>query len=405
MIEIETITQTPALLYGLTFVVGACVGSFINVVAIRSLAEKNWILPPSTCMSCEHKLGVFELVPIASYALQAGKCRHCQAKISWQYPVVELFTALWFMLVVWHFGLTANCLGMLYFSSVLIAVTITDFREKLIPHEITYPSILLGIIFSSMVRDDLIGTMAGIGGSYILFDFIAFYGLKLYPYLHPEVRESTDEEAEDEKSKVSETATGTANAQTSATALNSAGETSPDLIDDFDEEDSAIDSALGVGPQEEPKTISQALEEDFEVMGGGDAVLAALVSSWLGWKRLIITVMLGFIFGAVLGGMYLIGEMKKAGILGHCIKRGLIGLAIFTAIGAAMFLGLAHMSNQSPFEPQWAVAIAIFGLSGGFVGFIWAGKRVSRPFPFGPALALAAGVSMFIDGNLIFPEG
>lgn len=394
MIEIETITQTPALLYGLTFVLGTCVGSFINVVAIRSLAEKNWILPPSTCMSCQHRLGVFELIPVASYALQGGKCKHCQAKISWQYPVVELFTAFWFMLVVWHFGLTANCLGMLYFSSVLIAVTVTDFREKLIPHEITYPSIILGIIFSSMVRDDLLGTMAGIGGSYILFDFIAFYGLKLYPYLHPEAREGTVEEEADPASKDSESP-----AETPAASSNAA-----DFIDDDLEEDSAVDSALGVGPQEEKK-IQEELEEEFEVMGGGDAVLAALVSSWLGWKRLIITVMLGFIFGAVLGGMYLIGEMKKAGILGHCIKRGLIGLAIFTAIGAAMFLGLAHLSNQSPFEPQWAVAIAIFGLSGGFVGFIWAGKRVSRPFPFGPALALAAGVSMFIDGNLIFPEG
>lgn len=400
MIEIETITQTPALLYGLTFIVGACVGSFLNVVAIRSLAEKNWIMPPSVCMSCEHKLGVLELVPIASYALQAGKCKHCQAKISWQYPAVELFTALWFMLVVWHFGLTPNGLGMLYFSAVLITVTVTDFREKLIPHEITYPSIILGIIFSSMVRDDLVGTMAGIGGSYILFDFIAFYGLKLYPYLHPEVKDEKDGEKAAEE-KTAESAAETDKAATTA-------------VDDFEEEDSAIDSALGVGILPESKNASETLrepkdqeepEEEFEVMGGGDAVLAALVSSWLGWKRLIITVMLGFIFGAVLGGMYLIKEMKKAGILGHCVKRGLIGLVIFSAIGAAMFLGLAHMSNQSPFEPQWAVAIAIFGLSGGFVGFIWAGKRVSRPFPFGPALALAAGVSMFIDGNLIFPEG
>ncbi len=355
-----SITESPAALYSLTFIVGACVGSFLNVLAIRLLAEKNVLIPPSSCMDCDHRLGPFELVPVASYFLLGGKCKHCKKKISWQYPVVELFTALWFVLIVWHFGLTWNCLGMLYFSAVLIAVTVTDFREKLIPHEITYPSILLGILFSACVRDDLVGTMAGIGGSYILFDFIAFYGLKLYPYLHPEVKEM--EEAE------------------------------PD-----EEEDKSIDNAMGVGP--EPPM------EEFEVMGGGDAVLAALVSSWLGWKRLILTVMLGFIFGAALGGLYLIKEMKKAGILGHCIKRGLIGMAIFSAIGAGAFYMLAQLSNQSPFEPQWAVAVAIFGFSGGFVGFIWAGKRVSRPFPFGPALALAAGVSMFIDANAIFPEG
>ncbi|MBA3993863.1 MAG: hypothetical protein C0469_10080 [Cyanobacteria bacterium DS2.3.42] len=355
-----SISESPAALYSLTFILGACMGSFLNVLAIRLLAEKSVLAPPSHCLDCDHKLGAFELIPVASYFLLGGKCKHCKKKISWQYPVVELFTALWFVLLVWHFGLTWNCLGMLYFSAVLIAVTVTDFREKLIPHEITYPSILLGILFSAFIRDDLIGTMAGIGGSYILFDFIAFYGLKLYPYLHPEVKELQTEQASDE------------------------------------DEDTAVDSALGVGPEPEM--------EEFEVMGGGDAVLAALVSAWLGWERLVITVMLGFIFGAVLGGMYLVGEMKKAGILGHCIKRGLIGLAIFTAIGTAMFLGLAHMSNQSLWQAQWLVAISIFAFSGGFVGFIWAGKRVSRPFPFGPALALAAAVSMFFDPHFIFPS-
>jgi leader peptidase (prepilin peptidase) / N-methyltransferase len=355
-----SISESPAALYSLTFILGACVGSFLNVLAIRLLAEKSVLTPPSHCLDCDHRLGAFELIPVASYFLLGGKCKHCKKKISWQYPVVELFTALWFVLLVWHFGLTWNCLGMLYFSAVLIAVTVTDFREKLIPHEITYPSILLGILFSAFIRDDLIGTMAGIGGSYILFDFIAFYGLKLYPYLHPEVKELQAEQASDE------------------------------------DEDTAVDSALGVGPEPEM--------EEFEVMGGGDAVLAALVSAWLGWERLVITVMLGFIFGAVLGGMYLVGEMKKAGILGHCIKRGLIGLAIFTAIGTAMFLGLAHMSNQSLWQAQWLVAISIFAFSGGFVGFIWAGKRVSRPFPFGPALALAAAVSMFFDPHFIFPS-
>lgn len=355
-----SISESPAALYSLTFLVGACVGSFLNVLAIRSLAEKNLLMPPSSCPECDTRLGPFELIPIVSYFLLGGKCKHCKKKISWQYPAVELFTALWFMIVVWRFGLSPEGLGMLYFSSVLIAVTVTDFREKLIPHEITYPSILLGIMFSGLVRNDLIGTMAGIGGSYILFDFIAFYGLKLYPVLHPEVKEMQQAAEQEEE-----------------------------------EEDTGIDNALGVGPEPE--------DEEFEVMGGGDAVLAALVSAWLGWERLVITIMLGFIFGALLGGFYLAGEMKKAGILGHCIKRGLICFSIFGIIGAALFYSLARISSQSIWEMQWAVAIAIFAIAGGFVGFIWAGKRVSRPFPFGPALALAAGVSMFIVPNSVFP--
>lgn len=354
-----SISDSPAALYSLTFIVGACVGSFLNVLAIRSLAEKNLLWPPSSCLDCDKRLGAFELIPIASYFLLGGKCKHCKKKISWQYPVVELFTAVWFMIVVWRFGLTPEGFGMLYFSSVLIAVTVTDFREKLIPHEITYPSILLGIMFSGLVRNDFIGTMAGIGGSYILFDFIAFYGLKIYPLLHPEVKEARE------------------------TALVA------------EEDDDTIDDALGVGPD--------PVEEEFEVMGGGDAVLAALVSAWLGWERLVITVMLGFILGALLGGFYLAGEMKKAGILGHCIKWGLICFASMAVIGAGLFYMLAKVSSQSIWEVQWAASIGIFAIGGGVLGFIWTGKKVSKPFPFGPALALAAGISMFIMPNSIFP--
>lgn len=350
-----SIADSPAALYSLTFVVGACVGSFLNVLAIRSLAEKNVFWPPSSCPDCDKRLGPFELIPIASYFLIGGKCKHCKKKISWQYPVVELFTALWFMVVIWRFGLTPEGFGMLYFSSVLIAVTVTDFREKLIPHEITYPSILLGIMFSGLVRNDLVGTMAGIGGSYILFDFIAFYGLVLYPYLHPESKEKPEEEEGDEE----------------------------------------IDSVFEVGPAKE--------EEEFEVMGGGDAVLAALVSAWLGWERLIVAVMLGFILGALLGGVYLTREMKKAGIFRHCLKWGLIWFGVAAVVGTAMFSVLAQVSSQSIWEVQWGVSIAIFAIASGVFAYIWTGKRVSKPFPFGPALAMAAGVSMFIMPHSIFP--
>ena len=74
--------------------------------------------------------------------------------------------------------------GMIFFACTLIAITVTDFKEKLIPHEITYPSMLIGIAFSALVRQDLLGAMAGIGASYILFDFLAFYGLKVYLHMH-----------------------------------------------------------------------------------------------------------------------------------------------------------------------------------------------------------------------------
>ncbi len=145
--------------------------------------------------------------------------------------------------------------------------------------------------------------------------------------------------------------------------------------------------------------------EEFEVMGGGDAVLAALVSAWLGWERLVITVMLGFIFGAVLGGMYLVGEMKKAGILGHCIKRGLIGPCHFfgNRSGHVPEVWRICPTNLSGRHNGWWLSVFSLSLAGSS-DLSAAGKRVSRPFPFGPALALAAAVSMFFDPHFIFPS-
>ena len=358
----ESLTDNHYLFYSLVFIIGACVGSFINVVALRSLAERSWISPPSACPQCDHRLGIFDLIPIVSYFLVGGKCRYCKAQISWHYPLVEAFTAFWFVLIVWHFDITLMGYGMLFFSSVLIAITITDFREKLIPHEITYPSILIGIFFTAVAGLNVLGTMAGIGASYILFDFIAFYGLKIYPLLHPEIRQLENKSEEREES------------------------------------DGEIDQAFGL-------VESHSEEEEFEVMGGGDAVLAALISAWLGWEKLVIAVMLGFVFGALLGGLYLIDEMKRVGILGHCLKRGLIWSVGFLIAGTVLFLGMAQMSGASIFEPQWGVAIAIFTVAGGFCGFIFAGRKVSRPFPFGPALAAGAAIAMFVPTEKIFGPG
>lgn len=395
-----SIAESPVALYSLTFVLGACVGSFLNVLAIRLLAERNLLFPPSACMHCDHKLGPMELIPIASYFLLGGRCKHCREKISWQYPAVELFTALWFVLIVWHFGLTPVGFGMLYFSAVLIAVTVTDFREKLIPHEITYPSIIVGIIFSALVENDILGTMAGIGGSYILFDFIAFYGLKIYPLLHPELNEGEDETDEQVGETVKTVSADEVRDETPEKLEPSIKEIA-NFTNAEDEEDGLLDAALGVGPEPKKLEGEEALEEDFEVMGGGDAVLAALISAWLGWERLVITVMLGFVFGALLGSFYLVGEMKKAGIFGHCVRQGLLWLVVFTAMGAALFLSLANAAGQPFTDPQYPTAMAIFGFSGGFVGFIWTGRSVSRPFPFGPALTMAAAIAMFMRAQTI----
>ena len=153
---------------------GICVGSFLNVVALRSLDEKSWIHPPSSCPHCKHRLAVADLVPVVSYVALAGRCRYCKERISWHYPVVELITGFVFVVILRHHYLwrfdgatevvswcwTPEGMGMLVFACTLIAVCVTDFRAKLIPHEITYPSMLAGILYSGTIRHG----GSGIGG-------------------------------------------------------------------------------------------------------------------------------------------------------------------------------------------------------------------------------------------------
>ncbi|HWB54861.1 MAG TPA: prepilin peptidase, partial [Tepidisphaeraceae bacterium] len=93
------------------FALGACVGSFLNVVVWRLPRGESLVLPPSRCPKCEHRLAWYDNIPIFGWLLLAGKCRYCKEKISPRYPIVELITALIFvgcylLLFVAQFGPT-----------------------------------------------------------------------------------------------------------------------------------------------------------------------------------------------------------------------------------------------------------------------------------------------------------
>lgn len=348
--------------------VGIWMGSFLNLLALRTLREER-LFAASRCSNCRHKLGALEQIPIVSYLLLRGHCRYCQAKISWQYPAVEFATGIAFVVILYHFNLTLYALGMIVFVSTLIAVCITDFREKLIPHEITYPSMLAGIAFSTIVRNDLIYTLAGIGISYILFDFLAFYGLKVYKHCrHPDAAESADNQA--------------TSGSTSALVAQS-DTTAPSDID------AQIDENFGVSEQENA--------DEIEVMGGADAVLAAVIAAWLGLSKLGIALIVGFFVGALLGAGYLAYTMYRHGIISKVIKPAV--LASFGLIFMIeLFLWLLSRMTTQPFLSMPWFAFALFAIfSGILLGLISAGSHLSKPFPFGPALAAGALFAMFCN--------
>jgi leader peptidase (prepilin peptidase) / N-methyltransferase len=126
------------------FIVGACIGSFLNVCIVRWPAERSVLRPRSRCPRCGNQLAWFENVPVLSWIALRGRCRCCDEPISPMYPIVELIVALGWMLSVHHYGLTLDALRVAVFGTVLLGVAITDARHYLIPDGFT----LFGLAFA-----------------------------------------------------------------------------------------------------------------------------------------------------------------------------------------------------------------------------------------------------------------
>lgn len=167
----------PAWLAGCTFLFGLLIGSFLNVVILRIPPRLEWqwrrdareilgieetdsgeevdgkeppgiVVERSFCPKCQHQLSAFDNVPVFSWVLLGGRCRYCKAPISLQYPAVELLTALMSAAVVWHFGPTWQSLAALAFTWLLVALSGIDLRTTLLPDQMTYPLLWIGLLAS-----------------------------------------------------------------------------------------------------------------------------------------------------------------------------------------------------------------------------------------------------------------
>lgn len=132
-------------LYILVFVIGACIGSFLNVVIYRVPAEKS-LLTGSACPKCGKAIPFYYNVPVLGWVFLGGKCANCKEPISWRYPAVELLTALLFVCVFWQIGLTAYLPVALAFTATMIALIFIDADNMILPNVITYPLFVLAII-------------------------------------------------------------------------------------------------------------------------------------------------------------------------------------------------------------------------------------------------------------------
>lgn len=129
------------------FITGLVMGSFYNVVIYRVPEGKSIIKPRSSCTSCGTVLNAADLIPVFSYLALKGKCRTCKAKISAQYPLVELLTGLMFVILYLKFGFTVELFFSIYLMSVLLIVFFIDLKHKIIPNGLVITGLIGGAAF------------------------------------------------------------------------------------------------------------------------------------------------------------------------------------------------------------------------------------------------------------------
>ena len=183
-------TTYPVLLLVYAYLIGLVVDSFLNVVIYRLpvMMEREWraqcheflelpapeampkvfnlASPPSHCPQCKNEITAKENIPVISFMLQHGKCKHCQAPIPVRYPIIELVTATLSTAVAAYFGYSWLTLALLVFTWTLIVLTVIDIDHQLLPDDLTIPLLWLGLLvncwgFLVPLREAVLGAAGG----------------------------------------------------------------------------------------------------------------------------------------------------------------------------------------------------------------------------------------------------
>jgi leader peptidase (prepilin peptidase)/N-methyltransferase len=223
------------------FVMGSIVGSFLNVCIYRMPLRKSVVWPGSHCPKCEKKIPWYDNIPFISYMLLGGRCRFCKERISPVYLIVELLTALVFVVLFNYYGLSYDFFVYTVLVCSLIIATFVDIKYRIIPDEVSIGGMIIGFILSSIkgfslspityrlapMLDSLLGIIIGGGIIYLtgfIFDLVYFKLLKKPP-----------------------------------------------------------------------------IQGETESMGGGDVKLLAMIGAFLGWQKVILVFFIAPFFGIVIG--------------------------------------------------------------------------------------------------------
>ena len=150
-------------------------GSFLNVVVARVPARRSLLRPPSSCGSCEREILWRDDIPVLSYLLLHGRCRHCSARISPLYPAVEAATAVLAVACIAVFGPTADGVLAVGFCALLITLSVIDAQHRIVPNRIVLPAFAVVLALRTLIDPSAEWLLAAVGAAGFLFLAVLAY--------------------------------------------------------------------------------------------------------------------------------------------------------------------------------------------------------------------------------------
>ena len=261
-------------------ILGAVIGSFLNVVIHRVPRDQSIVFPNSACPSCHTPLRPYDNIPILSFLILRGRCRFCRKPISIRYPIVEALTALLFASVALHDGTSFALPFDLAFVAALLALVFIDAEHMILPNAITYPGVLFALLTRIVLPylvgpaqfDDLPGLIAKVPANFPLWS-VSLIG-------------------------------------------------------------AVIGALVGGGSLWLMGFVWEKLR-GVEAMGLGDVKMMFMAGAYLGWRLAALTIFFGVLSGSVIG----IAIMMKRG---KGSMQMMLPFGIFLGIGAITSLFLGH---------------------------------------------------------------
>jgi leader peptidase (prepilin peptidase) / N-methyltransferase len=168
------------LLYGLIFLLGCVIGSFLNVLIVRIPKDESVVFPASHCVRCQTPLKPWHNIPLFSWIFLRGRCAFCGAKISVQYPLVELLGGLIFLAVFTKLGISLPAVGIALAFLLLLTLSVIDFYYKMVPDSLNLAALTLAVISAwslPTLVDQFVNALIFAGG-FSLLRFYLSYAIK-----------------------------------------------------------------------------------------------------------------------------------------------------------------------------------------------------------------------------------